>query len=41
MYKKDLSNKDSSGRSLSDGQVEYFRNSKARDKNGNLIRVYH
>lgn len=40
-YKKDLSNKDSRGRSLSEGQVEYFKNSKARDKDGNLIRVYH
>lgn len=33
--------KDSQGRNLSEGQVEYFRESKVRDKNGNLLEVYH
>ena len=32
---------DSTNRQLSDQQYEYFKNSKVRDENGNLIRVYH
>lgn len=32
---------DNQGRTLSKQQQEYFKDSKARDKNGNLIRVYH
>lgn len=35
------STKDSDGKELSKGQQKYFKDSKARDKNGNLIRVYH
>lgn len=33
--------KDSQGRQLSKGQVEYFKDSKVRDENGNLITVFH
>lgn len=33
--------KDSSGKDLSEGQIEYFKNSKIRDRDGRLIRVYH
>ena len=33
--------KDSEGHDLSEGQTEYFKNSKVRDKNGNLLVVYH
>lgn len=33
--------RDSQGRQLSEGQVEYNKNSKTRDKNGNLIPFYH
>lgn len=33
--------KDNLGRSLSKQQQEYFKNSKVRDKNGNLLVVYH
>ena len=32
---------DSNGRNLSDGQIEYFKDSKAVDENGNLMTVYH
>ncbi len=32
---------DSNGRKLSQGQVEYFKDSKVRDKNGNLKIMYH
>ena len=32
---------DNQGRELSENQQEYFKNSKARDENGNLITVYH
>ena len=32
---------DSQGRELSEGQQEYFRDSKVRDENGNLMPVYH
>lgn len=32
---------DNLGREISDQQVEYFSNSKVRDENGNLIRMYH
>lgn len=33
--------KDSSGRELSRGQQEYFKNSEIRDENGNLLTLYH
>ena len=33
--------KDSSGRTLTKGQQEYFKDSKVRDENGNLLVVYH
>ena len=33
--------KDSDGKTLSNGQAEYFKDSKIRDKDGNLLRVYH
>lgn len=33
--------KDSEGRDLSEGQIEYFQNSKVRDKDGNLLVMYH
>lgn len=33
--------KDSDGNQLSDGQVNFFKDSKARDANGNLLKVYH
>lgn len=32
---------DSDGNELSDGQVEYFKNSQARDEQGRLVPVYH
>ena len=32
---------DSQGRNLSQGQVDYFKDSKVRDENGNLLEVYH
>lgn len=32
---------DSEGNQLSVEQAEYFKNSKARDRNGNLLKVYH
>ena len=32
---------DSDGRQLSEGQQEYFKDSKVRDENGNLLVVYH
>ena len=34
-------NMDSDGRQLSEGQVEYFKDSKVRDENGNLMVCYH
>ena len=36
-----LSRKDSEGRYLSEGQMEYFQYSKARDAYGHLVPVYH
>lgn len=33
--------KDSNGRKLSEGQQEYFKDSKARDENGDLLVMYH
>jgi len=33
--------KDSQGRTLSKGQQEYFKDSQARDENGNLLVMYH
>ena len=35
------SRKDSAGRTLTDEQAEYFKDSKVRDENGNLLVVYH
>lgn len=35
------SDRDSEGSKLSNGQVEYFINSKVRDENGNLLKMYH
>lgn len=35
------SDRDSSGKELTKGQQEYFKDSKVRDENGNLIVVYH
>ena len=35
------SRKDSDGNTLSSEQVEYFKDSKVRDENGNLVTVYH
>ena len=32
---------DSDGKQLSEGQQEYFKDSKVRDENGNLLKVYH
>lgn len=32
---------DSDGKELTDGQVEYFKNSQARDEQGRLVPVYH
>ena len=39
--KKKISNTDSTGRELSKGQMEYFKDSTVRDENGNLLVVYH
>lgn len=36
-----FSTKDSDGNALSEKQIEYFKNSKVRDENGNLLKVYH
>ena len=36
-----FSDRDSSGRELSEGQQEYFKDSKVRDENGNLLVMYH
>lgn len=36
-----FSKKDSAGRELSEGQQEYFKNSKVRDEDGNLMVMYH
>ncbi len=38
--KKKFSNTDSTGRKLSEGQQEYFKDSKVRDENGNLKVMY-
>ena len=38
---KKLSLKDSSGKELTKAQAEFFKRSKVRDKNGNLLVVYH
>lgn len=35
------SSKDSDGKELSKGQQEYFKDSKARNEDGNLLRLYH
>lgn len=35
------STRDSSGTELTEAQAEYFKDSKARDKNGNLLTLYH
>lgn len=37
----ELSRKDSDGNSLSAGQLDYFKDSKIRDDDGNLLVVYH
>lgn len=36
-----LPTQDSDGNILSDGQMEYFKNSQARDEQGRLVRLYH
>lgn len=36
-----LNTKDTAGRKLTAGQQEYFKDSKVRDENGNLKKVYH
>ena len=36
-----FSDRDSEGNTLSEGQIEYFKDSKVRDENGNLLVVYH
>ncbi len=38
--KTKISNKDSTGRELSEGQQEYFKDSAVRDENGNLLVMY-
>lgn len=40
-YQLKQGNKDSQGRELSPEQQEYFKDSKVRDENGNLLVVYH
>lgn len=40
-YSKETSTTDSQGRTLSKQQQEYFKDSKVRDENGNLIPMYH
>ena len=40
-YKTNISEKDSSGKKLSEWQKKFFAGSKVVDKNGNLLRVYH
>lgn len=40
-YEGKLSLKDSEGNTLTKEQAEYFKNSKARDKKGNLLVLYH
>lgn len=35
------SSRDSDGNELTEGQQEYFANSKVRDRKGNLVKVYH
>jgi hypothetical protein len=37
----DSDEKNSDGKNLSKGQAEYFKDSKVRDENGNLLVVYH
>ena len=37
----DSNQKDSDGKTISNGQAKYFKDSKIRDKDGNLLRVYH
>lgn len=39
--KEQYSDRDSEGTKLSDGQINYFKESQVRDENGNLIPVYH
>lgn len=36
-----FSDKDSTGKELSKGQQKYFKDSKVRDENGNLLVMYH
>ena len=38
---EEISTRDNTGRELSKQQQEYFKDSKARDENGNLIELYH
>ena len=38
---QNLSRTDNNGRTLTEGQQEYFKNSKVRDSEGRLMRVYH
>lgn len=40
-YTKPIVEKDNQGTVLTDSQREYFKNSKIRDENGNLMTVYH
>lgn len=40
-YKTNISEKDSSGKKLSEWQKKFFAGSKVVDKDGNLLRVYH
>lgn len=39
--KTQYSSRDSDGNELTEGQQEYFANSKVRDRKGNLVKVYH
>lgn len=39
--KQNLSTVNSAGEQLSEGQQEYFKDSKVRDENGNLLTMYH
>ena len=39
--KEKFSDRDSNGRELSEGQMEYFKDSKVRDDKGNLLVMYH
>ena len=39
--REQYSSRDSDGNELTEGQQEYFADSKARDRKGNLVKVYH